>query len=387
MNTHAPERKLTETIGSRVLLVDDYESVRTTMAAVLEQEGFVVVTAANVPDALRLCCTEKFDLLLCDLHMPGAGDGFTVVSAMRHCNPEAVNMLYSAYPALHAAMSDILMQADEILVKPLLIPELLATIRKRLSQEERLRNPRRLKAVPGDDSESVASLLKRETLSTIAHWLERVKCCPELISVSLTDAERTAHLPKLFSDLHVRLASPNPLEAGASNSTPARLHGEIRRKQNYTASMIVEESRLLQVSIFRTLQANLHLLDFSHLLLSVMTIADEVDTQLKQAMDSFVQGDKDAAKIPAKSTVFKVEQGAGDQLRRNTRIILGNYVAEIFVDDDSAVFHWRVQQADVLGVLSLGEQSTYDIARQEAEHHLTRLVASRRPVILHPHHG
>src|SRR5579864_4246365 len=124
------------------------------------------------------------------------------------------------------------------------------------------------------------------------------------MSVSMTDAERTAHLPKLFSDLHVRLSSPNPLEARESNSTPARLHGEIRRQQNYTASMIVEESRLLQISIFRTLQASLRLLDFSHLLLSVMTIADEVDSQLKQAMDSFVQGEKDAAKIPAKSALF-----------------------------------------------------------------------------------
>jgi hypothetical protein len=51
--------------------------------------------------------------------------------------------------------------------------------------------------------------------------------------------------------------------------------------------MIVEESRILQVSIFGTLQKNLGSVDFSLLLPDVMTIADEVDSQLKQTIVSF----------------------------------------------------------------------------------------------------
>jgi hypothetical protein len=51
---------------------------------------------------------------------------------------------------------------------------------------------------------------------------------------------------------------------------------------------MVEESRILQVSIFRTLQNNLPSVDFSRVLLDVMTIADEVDSQLKQAMASYI---------------------------------------------------------------------------------------------------
>jgi hypothetical protein len=53
--------------------------------------------------------------------------------------------------------------------------------------------------------------------------------------------------------------------------------------------MIVEESRVLQVSIFNTLQNNLARVDFSKVLLDVMTIADEVDSQLKQAMLSYAE--------------------------------------------------------------------------------------------------
>jgi hypothetical protein len=51
--------------------------------------------------------------------------------------------------------------------------------------------------------------------------------------------------------------------------------------------MVVEESRILQVSIFNTLQNNLATVDFSKVLLDVITIADEVDSQLKQAILSW----------------------------------------------------------------------------------------------------
>jgi hypothetical protein len=58
--------------------------------------------------------------------------------------------------------------------------------------------------------------------------------------------------------------------------------------------MIVEESRMLQVSIFQTLQNNLSKVDFSLLLMNVMVIADEVDWQLVQAMRSYVDGLQEA---------------------------------------------------------------------------------------------
>ena len=53
--------------------------------------------------------------------------------------------------------------------------------------------------------------------------------------------------------------------------------------------MVVEESRILQVSIFNTLQNNLGSVDFGTVLLDVITIADEVDSQLKQAMLGFME--------------------------------------------------------------------------------------------------
>ena len=53
--------------------------------------------------------------------------------------------------------------------------------------------------------------------------------------------------------------------------------------------MMVQESRILQVSILETLQLNLVDIDFSVSLIGVMTIADEVDSQLSQAMESYAE--------------------------------------------------------------------------------------------------
>jgi hypothetical protein len=121
----------------------------------------------------------------------------------------------------------------------------------------------------------VATILERSVHSTIASWLERVERDEKLTIISLNYDQRTGHLPRLLQDLVTRLRSFRPLGSKAMASDAAHEHGALRRNQGYSAAMIVEESRMLQVSIFETLQANLANIDFSLLLNGVMTIADE----------------------------------------------------------------------------------------------------------------
>jgi hypothetical protein len=106
------------------------------------------------------------------------------------------------------------------------------------------------------------------------------------------DEKRSAHLPQLFRDLVTRLNHPLALGSRALVSKAAAEHGLLRREQGYTAAMMVEESRMLQVSIFQTLQNNLNRVNFSLVLVSVMAIADEVDSQLAQAMTGYVTESK-----------------------------------------------------------------------------------------------
>jgi DNA-binding response OmpR family regulator len=270
---------ITDRKTPRILVVDDDELMREMLKDLLEMNQFSVMTAGNVSEAIHLIDTEPFDVLLSDLHMPGAGDGFTVISAMRHKNPTAVTLLFTSFPALKEAMDAILIQADEILVKPMPIDEMVSRIRERLVRRETKRP---------SYTERVATILEREANSMVEEWLSRVKREGELNLIPLNDEERTGHLPQLIRELVDRLRVPRSLGT-KQVSEGAVMHGRIRQFQGYSIPMMVEESRILQVSIFHTLQTNLKVVDFSLLLTDVMTIADEVDSQLKQTIVSFAE--------------------------------------------------------------------------------------------------
>jgi DNA-binding response OmpR family regulator len=268
-------------VSHRVLLVDDDEAVRSMMSRTLEGKGFDVVTAASVIEALKLISTESFDVLITDLHMPNPSDGFAVVTAMRHSQPDALTLLVSGYPDVKSAMDAILLEADHIIVKPFEAGKLAEMVHEKLLTR---------KPSACTPKERVAAILQRCMSGIVENWLLRVKKNKELNHVSLTDKERTGYLPKLIEDLIVRLREPNTPgeESDSVCSTAAVAHGKMRKLQGYTPGMLVHDSRILQVTLFEMLQSNVSALDFSLLLPDVMTIADEVDSQLTQTMDAYM---------------------------------------------------------------------------------------------------
>jgi hypothetical protein len=108
------------------------------------------------------------------------------------------------------------------------------------------------------------------------------------MKVPLTHEQRCSHLPRVFRDLVARPNADHPLGTVGALSAAAAEHGMNRRTQGYSAAMLVEESRILQVTMFHTLQKNLTNINFSILLYQVMTIADEVDSQLGQAVYCYI---------------------------------------------------------------------------------------------------
>jgi DNA-binding response OmpR family regulator len=276
------------TATHRVLLVDDDQAVRHMMSEALKRKGFDVVSASSVPEALKCIASEKFDVLLTDLHMPSAGDGFTVVSAMRHSQPDALTLLVSGYPDVQSAMSAILLEADEILAKPFEIGKLTELIKDRLNNRAPVRTVIK---------ERVSVILQRCANEIVSGWLARAKLNCELNRLELSSEERTGHLFKLIDDLVARLrkTSAAAIDSDALFSVAAVAHGKLRYSQGYSPEMLVQESRIFQVTIFGTLKNNLNALDFSLLLPDVMAIADEVDAQLSQSMHSYMKCSKQAA--------------------------------------------------------------------------------------------
>jgi CheY-like chemotaxis protein len=265
-------------MAATILLVDDDEVLRSTLGELLTLYGFAVTTATSVPEALKHINSTHFDVLLSDLQMPGMGDGLTVISAMRHAHPETVTILLSAFPEMETAVRAIVKQADQVLVKPMEITALIKAINQALA-----------KGAPAPRvTETIAGILKRSVQSTMNMWYRRVLSDTKASRIPLSYEQRVSHLPQVFRDLVARLESSKPIGGREHVSEFASQHGINRRRHGYTAAMLVEESRMLQVCIFETLQQNLATIDFSIVLIGVMTIADEIDSQLTQAMESYI---------------------------------------------------------------------------------------------------
>jgi DNA-binding response OmpR family regulator len=275
-------------VAPRVLLVDDDDAVRDMMTVTLQRKGFDVAAAANVTEALRLITIKTFDALITDLHMPNAGDGFSVVTAMRHAQPHALTLLVSGYPDVQSAMAAIALEADEIILKPFKVERLADLVREKMLAR---------KPAPLLEKERVSAILHRRISTIVEEWLARVRKSSLINHLPLSDEERTGHLPKLVEDLVVRLSksSDTAKDSDAVFSVAAVAHGKLRFLQGYTPAMMVHESRILQVTLFGTLRSNLNVLDFSLLLPDVMAIADEVDAQLTQSMESYMKTMQKAA--------------------------------------------------------------------------------------------
>ncbi|HEX8926782.1 MAG TPA: response regulator, partial [Terriglobales bacterium] len=112
----------------RVLFVDDEPNIRLTLPAILQMHGFEVTTTATVAEALQAMQNGKFDVLLADLNIGQPGDGFTVVSAMRRTQPDALTFILTGFPAFETALEAIRSQVDDYLVKPANINQLVQKI-------------------------------------------------------------------------------------------------------------------------------------------------------------------------------------------------------------------------------------------------------------------
>ncbi len=121
----------------RLLFVDDEPSIRLTLAPILQQNGFEVRIAATVPEALGEIRNSRFDVLLSDLNISEAGDGFRIVRAMRQSQPHCVTVILTGYPALEPAADAMDYQRDDFVVKPADVDGLIASIQEKLAAREK----------------------------------------------------------------------------------------------------------------------------------------------------------------------------------------------------------------------------------------------------------
>jgi hypothetical protein len=144
-----------------------------------------------------------------------------------------------------------------------------------------------LQRIHAKTTKSVAAILKRELDSMIKEWKRQASLVPSLTTILLSDEDRTGHLPKLFEEVLGRPRCNRYTEPPVSIAAAA--HGRLRFAQGYSLPMLVEESRILEVTTFGTLQRHQGELDRSQVLLDVAIVADEADRQLEETVVGFME--------------------------------------------------------------------------------------------------
>jgi hypothetical protein len=139
--------------------------------------------------------------------------------------------------------------------------------------------------IQSETAKSVSTILGEERDSMITDWKRRVRLVPRLTTILLSDEDRTSHLPRLIDDVLYRLQGDNEEQPV---SVAASAHGRLRFAQSYSVDMLVEESRIFEVTTFGTLHRHRRELDQNHVLDGVMIIADEADRQLEEAVKGFI---------------------------------------------------------------------------------------------------
>lgn len=120
----------------RLLIVDDEEGMRHMLVSMLGKEGYIVKAVSNGLDAIKQLDEEIFDLLLCDIRMPGM-DGLTLFREIKSKGHSLPVIIMSAYGSIDTAIEAIKEGAYDYISKPFRQDEIILTLKK-AEERERL---------------------------------------------------------------------------------------------------------------------------------------------------------------------------------------------------------------------------------------------------------
>jgi len=117
--------------GEHILIVDDEASIRTTLRAVLEDEGYRVSASGSGADALRLLAEEPPDLTVLDVWMERL-DGLETLAEIKRLRPDAVVVMISGHGTIETAVKATRLGAYDFVEKPLSLEKTLITVARAL---------------------------------------------------------------------------------------------------------------------------------------------------------------------------------------------------------------------------------------------------------------
>ena len=128
----------------KILVVDDESSMRHMLRLVLEREGYELVEAVDGEEALELLSKDPFEVMLCDIRMPGM-DGLSLLQQVRERFPHITMIMMSAYGTIDTAVKCLKQGAYDYISKPFKTDEVVLCLKKAEERLELQQENKRLK--------------------------------------------------------------------------------------------------------------------------------------------------------------------------------------------------------------------------------------------------
>jgi len=123
----------TECVDYKVLVVDDYAHIRQMLYEVLKDQGYHITTAPNGEVALEILSSHTFDLVITDLNM-GRVNGIEVLKKAKSLSPQPRVIIATGNPDVTYVIEALRCKADDYLLKPFRIADLLDRISQCLTK-------------------------------------------------------------------------------------------------------------------------------------------------------------------------------------------------------------------------------------------------------------
>ena len=196
---------------TRILIVDDEETIRLALRKFLRSRGYEVEIAGSGDQALRLLDKDSFSLMLCDVRMPGM-TGVQIVPLARERDQDLAIIMLTAVNDAATATEVLSSGATDYLMKPVELADLQQAVDRALRKRVELIEIRRL------------DTLIREEVALRTAELEREKESLRLMSVSIAETLINAMEAK---DLYLRGHSQRVAELAGQIAAEMRLDGNV----------------------------------------------------------------------------------------------------------------------------------------------------------------
>ncbi len=241
----------------KVLVVDDEQSVATTIKAILELDGSEVTAVTSGREALEQLREHEFDVVLTDLRLDDL-DGIEILRETQKLWPDTVSIMLTGYASLESAVAALRSGAYDYLIKPSDVDELRATIGRVLSMaSHELRTP--LTAVSGFMQIARRRMSRLSGATDVpAPWRDEAHKADETLEMANRQSKKLARLIDELLDVsrlqqgrvEMRLAEIELTEVVQEVAERMRLVSkgyEIETKIDGTAPIVADRDRIEQV--------------------------------------------------------------------------------------------------------------------------------------------